>query len=592
MNSPMPTALRALPVAIALFAHGCAQGPGDAADAPLPAGEPAPQGRVLPAPTGALGGYLAARHARLHRDMEAAHLYIVRALADEPDNPDLLETALTSALAERDTAAAGEFARRLAAAAPDSGVARVALATAAVIAGDHAAAAETAAGIPRTGIGRYIVPLLRAWTLAGLGDADGALAALEPLASRSAFAGVRDYHAALIAELLGRPQAAETAFAGALGAQRGGALRAVLAAGGFHLRAGRPAAARAAYDAFLDANPDTVFLDAAYGSLEEGANSPPPLIADARAGYAEALYNAAASLAREDAVEAALVYAQLCLSAREDHDACRMLLGDIFAESGRHADAAAEYEAVPAESPLKWTARLRAADTVAELGRIDAAAERLRGMAQERPERPAPLIAVADLMLNEKRYEEAAEAYDRALARIPTLETRHWPLLYARGMSLERSDNWERAEGDFLRALELEPDQPLVLNYLGYSWIEMGRNYARARGMIEKAVKQRPNDGYIVDSLGWVLYRLGEYGEAVVQLERAASLRPGDPVILDHFGDALWRVGRRNEARFQWLRALSFEPEPELESALRGKLDNGLAPEPETAPPAVETEDL
>ena len=195
-------------------------------------------------------------------------------------------------------------------------------------------------------------------------------------------------------------------------------------------------------------------------------------------------------------------------------------------------------------------------------------------------------------MLNEKRYEEAAEAYDRALARIPTLETRHWPLLYARGMSLERSDNWERAEGDFLRALELEPDQPLVLNYLGYSWIEMGRNYARARGMIEKAVKQRPNDGYIVDSLGWVLYRLGEYGEAVVQLERAASLRPGDPVILDHFGDALWRVGRRNEARFQWLRALSFEPEPELETALRGKLDNGLAPEPAAAPPAVETEDL
>ena len=593
MKPPKRTARRALRAALVLLLPGCAQTAGDAADAPPPVEAPAPQSRALPAPTGALGSYLAARHARLHRDMAAAHHYIARALADEPDNPDLLETALTSALAERDMAAAEAFAERLAAAAPDSGVARVALATAATIEGDPAAAAETAANIPRTGIGRYIVPLLQAWTLAGTGDADGALAALEPLGARSAFASVRDYHAALIAELLDRPETADAAFAGALGAQRGGALRAVLAAGGFYIRAGRPEAARAAYDAFLDANPDTAFLDAAYLRLDDGGEAP-PLIADAREGYAEALYNAAASLLREDAIEAALVYGQLCLAVREDHDACRMLLGDVLSETGRHADAAAAYEAVSAESPLRWTARMRAADMAAELGEVDAAAAQLRSMADERPGRPAPLIAVADLMLNEKRYDEAAEAYDRALARIPTLETRHWPLLYARGMSLERSNEWERAEGDFLRALELAPDQPLVLNYLGYSWIEMGRNYARARGMIEKAVEQRPNDGYIVDSLGWVLFRLGEYDEAVVQLERAVSLRPGDPVILDHFGDALWRVGRRNEARFQWLRALSFEPEPDLETALRGKLETGLPPESEAAPaaPEVETEEL
>ena len=234
--------------------------------------------------------------------------------------------------------------------------------------------------------------------------------------------------------------------------------------------------------------------------------------------------------------------------------------------------------------------RLRTANGLAELDEIEAAAEQMKIMARERPERSDPLIALADMMRMGERYDEAVEAYDQAFARIPTLENRHWTLLYARGMSLERAKQWERAEDDFLRALELEPDQPLVLNYLGYSWVEMGRNLDQAREMIEKAVEQRPNDGYIVDSLGWVLYRLGDYEDAARFLERAAELRPNDPVILDHFGDGLWRVGRSAEARFQWRRALSFEPESELEESLRRKIDKGLSEE--VSDRIVDLEDL
>jgi Flp pilus assembly protein TadD len=149
-------------------------------------------------------------------------------------------------------------------------------------------------------------------------------------------------------------------------------------------------------------------------------------------------------------------------------------------------------------------------------------------------------------------------------------------LFYQRGIAYERSDRWELAEDDFFRALELEPDQPLVLNYLGYSWVELRRNLDEAQEMIEKAVEQRPDDGYIVDSLGWVMYRLGNFEEAVKHLGRAVELRPVDPVINDHFGDALWMVGRRIEARFQWKRALSFEPEEEEAERIRDKLERGL----------------
>ena len=146
-----------------------------------------------------------------------------------------------------------------------------------------------------------------------------------------------------------------------------------------------------------------------------------------------------------------------------------------------------------------------------------------------------------------------------------------------RRLTTSPSGEWPKAEADFLRALELEPDQPLVLNYLGYSWVEQERNLDEAKTMIEKAVELRPDDGYIVDSLGWVAYRLGDFEEAARQLELAVELVPGDPIINDHLGDAYWQVGRLNEARFQWRRVLTLEPEDELAAQVRRKLTGGLS---------------
>ena len=201
----------------------------------------------------------------------------------------------------------------------------------------------------------------------------------------------------------------------------------------------------------------------------------------------------------------------------------------------------------------------------------------LRAMIDERPERIDAASALGDVFRRDERYEDAAEAYDAAVRRIANVENQHWRLFYVRGIAYERVGEWPKAEADFLRALELEPDQPLVLNYLGYSWVEQERNLDEARTMIEKAVELRPDDGYIVDSLGWVAYMLGDFEEAARQLELAVELVPGDPIINDHLGDAYWQVGRLNEARFQWHRVLTLEPEDELADQVRRKLAGGLS---------------
>jgi Flp pilus assembly protein TadD len=218
------------------------------------------------------------------------------------------------------------------------------------------------------------------------------------------------------------------------------------------------------------------------------------------------------------------------------------------------------------------------------MGDAERSLAELDRLAAERPESYEPLSRKGDLLRVEERFAEAVEAYDGAVERLERqgeIEPRHWSLLYFRGIALERSDQWERAEVDFKHALGLQPDQPYVMNYLAYSWVEKKQNLDEAEAMLVRAVKLRPRDGYIVDSLGWVYYRLGRYNEAVEQLERAVALRPQDPTINDHLGDALWQVGRRNEARFQWHRALSLEPEEDEVPVIEKKIEQGVTVPPE-----------
>ena len=201
----------------------------------------------------------------------------------------------------------------------------------------------------------------------------------------------------------------------------------------------------------------------------------------------------------------------------------------------------------------------------------------VRGLTKTFPDNPGVYSALGDLMRSEERYDEAAPHYDHAVELTEAGGGKaSWVLHYTRGISHERIGNWEQADASFRAALEIEPDQPLVLNYLGYSLVERRENLDEALKMIETAVEQRPEDGYIVDSLAWVYYRLDRFEDAVEPMERAVSLLPDDPIINDHLGDVYWMVGRKREARFQWTRALSFDPEEKELDRIRRKLEVGL----------------
>ena len=521
------------------------------------------------------GSYLAGRHADKMREVGLAADLFTLTLAFDPDNPDLLRRTYYLSATEGRMDEAVSLARRLVALRPNAPLAGVTLALEDARSGNFRAAQERLEKLPRNGFNNFIVPMLLAWTLAGQNKPDDAVAALKPLAERSGLKLFRDYHGALIYDLAGDMKAAAESYAKAVPGKSASFVRIIEAIGTFYERSGQAEKAKDIYQAYLAAHSDTMLMRSPLARIAAGER-PERMIGSAKAGLTEALFNLASLLHQENVHEIALILARMARHIGPDLPILQLLIADILDSQGRRKDAVEAYDAIAPASPLSWSARLRAASILNSLDKTEAAVSRLRALAAERPGRADPLISLGDILRHKKRFREAIGAYDEALGRVTKLQERHWSLLYSRGIALERSKEWARAESDFLRALEFKPLQPYVLNYLGYSWAEQGVQLARALKMIEEAVKLRPGDGYFVDSMGWVLYRMGEFDGAVVHLERAAELRPHDPTINDHLGDAYWRVGRLKEARFQWRRALTLNPEPGAIAAIEKKLKYGL----------------
>ena len=523
--------------------------------------------------TSPVGDYLAARHAQIRRDAKAAD-FMQGALAGAPENETLLRRAYLLLALEGRLTEASAVARRLMAVNPRGPISGLSLVLDDAAKSDFAAATVRLRTLPARGPNLYLKPLLMAWSLVGEGDSEAALAALAPLRKRKALRVVYDFHRGLILDLAGRAEAAEAAYIAARKG-RSNSVSIVDALGRFYERAGRAEDARAVYAAYAVENPDSNVFTSAVARIGTGER-PLRHIEAARDGMAEALLNMAQAFRSDSLADVGLIYGRMALYMRSGHAITQMLVGAMLEGQGRYSDALAIYRRVRPTSPMAWQARFRIAVVLDELGRTDDAIDALEEMAGEKIERADALVSLGDMLRRRERFGAAADAYDRAIARIGTVSRRHWGLFYARGIALERSRRWQRAEADFLRALDLEPNQPYVLNYLGYSWIDQGINLERATRMIQRAVNQRPNDGFLVDSLGWAYYRLGKFARAARELERAAELMPQDVTINDHLGDAMWMTGRYDEARFQWLRALSFKPEPRVEAQIRLKLDRGL----------------
>jgi len=547
---------------------------------------PAPAADTIPElGNSAIGNYLAGRFAQSRRDMSAAADFLNAALEEAPEAPDLLRRTFLLMIMEGRMEDALPLARELLEKNPARPIANLVVVVEEMKQGNYKKLDEHAEQLDKSGLNAFTMPVMRAWALAGRKEYDDALTALSPLKGAEGSESLHDLHLAMINDIAGRRDEALKSYETMAAANGTQTLRLTQLLGNLYERLGKKDKARAVYDNYSADHPAAHLFKSAYRRLDRG-RKPEPIVRVAAEGAAEALFGLASSLSQQRVRDTATVLGQLALYLKPNFPIMMILAGDLLEADERLEKANEYYSAIDKSSGFSWSARLRVAGNLNQLDRTDEAVSTLKTMAKESPENPQPLIRLGDILRNHERFDEAISAYDDAIQRIGDLEPRHWTLLYTRGMVLERAKAWSRAESDLLRALEFEPDQPHVLNYLGYSWIEQGVHLEKAQEMIRTAVKLRPNDGYIVDSLGWGYYRVGNYDDAVKELERAVELRPEDPVINDHLGDAYWRVGRNLEATFQWKRSLSLDPEPDLIETIQKKLKDGLTDE-EASVPAV-----
>jgi tetratricopeptide (TPR) repeat protein len=442
-------------------------------------------------------------------------------------------------------------------------------------------------------VGPLVDGLVRGWSLLGTGDKAAAIAAFDEAARTQGLEAFALYHKALALAVDGDYAASVAILDGGESGplrltRRGTVVYAQMLA---QLGRGDQAAdiIRAGFNGDMDPG-----LAALLARFDSGADVPFDFLTSVQDGLAEVFYTVAGALNGEAADSYTLLYSRIATHLRPTHTDAILLSAALLERQDQYDLATAAYDRVPRDDPAFHASEMGRADALRRAGNPGAAIEVLSQLSETHGFLPAVHVAFGDALRQEERYAEATLAYDKALALYGPPQDSHWIVYYARGITHEREDRWPEAEADFRQALALRPNQPSVLNYLGYSMVEMQINLDEALEMIERAVAAQPNSGYITDSLGWVLYRMGEYMEAVGYMERAVELMPVDPIINDHLGDVYWAVDRKIEAQFQWKRALSFDSEGEEAPRIRRKLEVGLdvVLEEEGAPPlAVASDD-
>lgn len=524
------------------------------------------------------GAYLAGRAATYANDFAAAADYYTRALVRDPQNAVLMESVVFAQLALGELRRALPVAQRMWDDSINSQVANM------VMVGGFSQAQDFQALLDRDlatqGVGPLVDGLTTAWAHLGAGDLTQALAQFDRVAEDDGLRMFALYHRALALASIGDFEAAEAMFAADNGRLTKITRRSVLARVQILSQLGRnDQAVEVLSDAFgtqLDPGLSNIF-----NRLAADKTLPFTQAATVTDGIAEVFYTVASALSGEAADDYVLVYARMASRLSPAHVDAVLLSAELLDSLGRYELAVATYKQVQPSHPDYHAAEMGRAEALRRAAKPDAAIEVLDQLTREFSDQPTVYSALGDLLRQQEDYAKAVTAYDTAVSLMEQNDVASWFLLYARGISLERLHQWDRAEADFRAALELNPDRPEVLNYLGYSLVEKQIKLDEALSMIERAVAARPDSGYIVDSLGWVLYRLGRYDEAVAHMEQAVALMPVDAVVNDHLGDVFWAVGRYLEAEFQWKRALSFvDPEDTDSEAdperIRRKLEIGL----------------
>ena len=557
---------RILPlVALVVLLGGCSGGTAPVATPPSP--ESVRQAQ-------AFATYLSARFAAGQHDMPEAARYYSQALQNDPGNPSLLALSFFYATTSGDFATAEKYAGQVVAATSDDRAARLALAVIGFKRKDYAEVRKNLSASAKGPFTLLTLALFDAWAAAAQHDAPGVDKNIQTLMGQKGAESMGTFHGALIADYLGGDAAAEAGYRKALGTSAP-TPRVLDAYGRFLERRGRGADAAALYGKYANEVGLTTVVRPALARLA-ARQKPDALVRNPADGAAEALFGIAASLTEAQSADVSILYLRMALYLRPDLALAEVLLADRFETLKKYDAAITIYREISPESPYYRMAQIQAALNAQRLGRSEDAVAGLRKLVAANPGDTEAWVAIGDIHRATEKYAEAIAAYDSAEKSLIQPARRDWPMFYARAMAKERLKRLDDSEKDIEIALKLSPEQPELLNYLGYSWVDRGRRIDEALVMLEKARSLRPYDGYIVDSVGWAYYKLGRYQDAAKTLQAAVLLVPGDPTINDHLGDAFWRTGRRIEARFQWNHAITFSKDEVEKAAIAAKLKTGL----------------
>jgi Flp pilus assembly protein TadD len=521
------------------------------------------------------GSYLAGRQARRNNDLKKASNSFALAQSYEPNDPRLIREAFLVELNLGNIERASRLAARSLDLNNSAPFMMLVIGLQKAKTGEWERAAATFKKLSKSQLNQIIKPLALGWSAVAQNKPTLAVEFFSTVSKRKDFEMLGLLHLGLGYQIMKATKKADKAFKAALARSATPPDRLNISFATHYAMTGRPSLAKNLIESlrsgYLDKN---LFIKQLNKNPNETLTD--ISIKNAADGLAEALFDIAQALKNDSVSEPALIFSQLALYMRPNFAAAQLLLGELLDRRREYSYAVKQFTAIKPKSAYFLSAQLQLATSWGNDNKPRKAISLLEKLSNNKPNDYRPFVQIGDLHRSLKKWDKAILAYSKALSLIPKIQNSDWIIYYSRGIAYEQSKDWQSAELDFLQALNLSPNQPFVMNYLGYAWAEQGINLTKANSLIVKAVKQRPRDGYIADSFGWVLYQTGEYKKAIPVLERAVRLRPNDATINDHLGDAYWKVGRLLEARFQWIRSTKMKLKNDHLEAINKKIKHGL----------------
>jgi Flp pilus assembly protein TadD len=519
------------------------------------------------------GAYLSAIHAESKNDFSSASEFYSNSLENDPHNIMLLNGAVRSNINNGNFSNAIFFSKTLTKLEENTPITSL-LMLATAIKNEEFNKAKLLLNEPNK-FNLFLEAILTGWLEIGSGNIEKGLKYFNESENAKKLGSISQNHLALALAMVGDFEKAHAILSDATNGSNLIDRGSVIAHAQIMTQIGKNQEAVKLLDKFLIGNDDLEIFKLRR-LIDAGAPVKYNYITNSKQGATLALYTVANAINNENDYALSLIYSRLVHHIDNKNIENILLISENLLNLRQYKLTIENYNNIP-DNHIKFKdAEIGRANALFYQGEEENSIDVLKALVKNNPNDIELQTTLGNSLRRSERFLEASIIYNEAILLIEKKGLKSWFEFYAKGICNERLGNWEIAEIDFRKALAMEPNQPSLLNYFGYSLVEKGIHLEEALELIRRAVRGQPNDGYITDSLGWALYRLGKYSEAVTHMERATELMPLDPIINDHLGDVYWAVERHTEAEFQWRRALSFDPEEKDAERIYKKLDIGL----------------